>query len=260
METWSSLLREFTHYLPVLIRIASFWVALPVFSAGVPGTLRVGFAAAVALLVAPNLPGVSPPDELGAYALLVLSEALVGLAMGLVVLTLLAAVQVAGQLVDAPLGFSVAHVLDPQMGLDTPLIARFKFVVALLVLFATNGHHALLRAVAESFTVLPVGFATLRPEAAGVGVEAMGLMFVLAVRMAFPVVAALFLADVALGLVARAVPQVNVFFLGIPMKSVVGLALLLAALPMFVGQLGALFADDGYIANALMQLMEALKR
>lgn len=260
METWSAFLSEYTHYLPVLIRIASFWVALPVLSAGVPATLRAGFAGSVTLLVAPHLPRVSPPDDLAAYALLVLSEALVGLAMGLVVMTLLAAVQVAGQLIDVPLGFSVAQVLDPHMGLDTPLVARFKFVVALLVLFATDGHHMLLRAVVESFTALPVGSAVLRPEAAWVSVESMGLMFVLAVRMAFPVAAALFLADVALGLVARAVPQVNVFFLGIPVKSVLGVGVLMVVLPAFVRQLGALFADGGDIASALFELMGALRR
>src|SRR5690606_4570787 len=157
------------------------------------------------------------------------------------------------------IGFGMVNVIDPQTGMQIPMMAQFKFAVAMLVLFVVNGHHALLLALSQSFSVLPVGFAHMSGAVARVGIDAFGQMFVLALRIALPVVAALFVTDVALGIVARTVPQINVFFVGIPLKIGVGLVILVVVLPVYVAVIGRILGGHGEMMQALTQLIEALR-
>ena len=258
METLTSLLADFTHRLAVLIRVSAFFVAIPLFGQGVPTLAKVGLAGVITLLVAPSVAPFDLPDHAVGYTLLIAEEALIGLAMGLVVTVVITAIYLGGQLIDVPIGFSMVNVIDPQTGMQVPIVAQFKFLLAMLILFVVDGHHALLGGVAKSFQVVPIGLATMNPGVAQVGVETFGTMFVVALRIALPLVAALFLADVALGIVARAVPQINVFFVGIPLKIAFGLVMLVLVMPVFARVMAALLSEQGEMMEALVQLLRAL--
>ena len=231
---------------------------------GVPGLTRLGLSGLVAALLASLLPPSQPaalPAPVGqgpgwaAWALAVGQEVGVGLVMAFGVEAMFAAVLVAGQLVDLPMGLSVVNVIDPTLQQETPLIGQFYLLLATLIFFAIDGHHQLILALAESLRRLPPGQAGLSAAAAESAVAAVSQAFLLGLRMAMPVVAALFLADVALAVVARAVPQLNVFVVGFPVKLVLGLAVLWLALPGLAGAVEGLFGEGGVAWDAVGRLL-----
>ena len=207
MDLFEAVRSDFISHLPVFLRISSFLVAIPLFGPGVPSLAKLGLAALLTMLLRPVVPVPPLPEELLGYALVALSEVAVGLAMGLIVSAVIAAVYVAGQFIDVPMGFGMVNVVDPQTGAQIPLIAQYQFVIAILVLFLVNGHHVLLKALAESFISLPIGGAGVGGGMVEVVTRVFSAMFQLGLRIALPVMSALFLADVALGIVARAVPK-----------------------------------------------------
>ena len=245
-------------YLLVFVRVTSFLVALPIWGRGVPPLARLGLGAAIALILAPVVQVPAKGDGLASIVSAGLVEALAGLAMGLVVTTVMMAVYLAGQLIDVPMGFGMVNVIDPQMGGEVPIVAQFQFVVAILVFFLIDGHHALFRSLAQSFVVVPVGGARMSADAVVAALEAVRGMFVLGVRMALPIVGALFLTDVALGIVARAVPQINVFFVGFPLKVALGMLLLVVVTPAFVILVAQAFGASGQLMGALESVVRAL--
>lgn len=210
------------------------------------------------LLVSPALSVPALNQELGGFLLVTVGEVLVGLAMGLVVTTVLMAVYLAGQLIDVPMGFGMVNVMDPQTGGQVPVVAQLQFMVAILVFFLIDGHHSLFRALVHSFQMVPVGGGVMSGEVAATALEAVRGMFSLGIRVALPVVGALFLTDVALGIVARAVPQINVFFVGFPLKVGLGLFLLAMVMQAFVVFVAGAFGPGGEMSRLLDAMIRAL--
>ena len=258
MELLDALRGDFVAHLLIFVRISSFFVAIPLFRQGVPALAKLAVAAIVTMLLRPAVAVPPLPEDLLGYSLVAVSEAAVGLAIGLVVTTLLSALYVAGQFIDFPMGFGMVNVIDPQTGIQMPVLGEFLSVVALLVLFVVDGHHVLLRALAQSFAVLPIGGAGLGGTAVEAVTRLLSASFVLGLRIALPVMGALFLADVALGMVARAVPQINVFFVGFPLKIGLGFAVLALVLPAFVLVMGQAFGPSGAMMEHLRSVIGAL--
>jgi len=216
----------------------------------------VGFAALVAaVLLGPvqqmlaGLP-VLLGDPVG-YLLLLGGELLIGAFLGFIVLLMLVSVQIAGQLLDLPMGFGMVNVLDPQTGAHVPVMGQFKFALALLIFFSVNAHHWLLRALADSYRLLPVGWPVVDEARTRLLIHAMSQAFVLGVRIALPVIAASFLTDVALGIVSRAVPQINVFITGYPVKILAGMAVIVLVIPAYVALLSWVFGEGGEMVRLL---------
>lgn len=246
----------------ILARVVGLFAVAPMFGgAGVPVLVRIGLAGFVAaLLTGPvaTLTGAPPPFPwlAGPWGYLALgAELLIGGALGFVALLFFTAVQTAGQLMDIPLGFGMVNVLDPQTGGYVPVLGQFQSVLAVLIFFTVNGHHGVLRALAASYEVLPPG-GTLTGDwwmAALTGVVSQ--VFLLGVRLALPLVVAAFLTDVALAIVARAVPQINVFLTGFPLKVMVGMLILAVVLPTYVALLAFTFGDAGAMMRVLWTLL-----
>ncbi len=190
------------------------------------------------------------------YAILLIKEALVGLLTGLVAMMLLYAVQIAGGLIDFHMGFMLANVVDPQTGAQSPLTGSYLYVFALLYLLIIDGHHLLLDGAVYSFEFVPIDQLFL-PLAQGSVVEQvamlMGFLFAFGVSMAFPVVGSLFLVDIALGIVSRTVPQMNVFVVGMPIKLMAGLIILFIYIGVFFMSMNYLFKE---MILAMRELLE----
>lgn len=245
----------------LLARVVGVVTVAPLFGGqGVPVLTRVGFAALLAaVLLGPvqHMLGELPwlwGDPVG-YALLMGGEFLIGAFLGFIVLLMLVAVQIAGQLLDLPMGFGMVNVLDPQTGTYVPVMGQFKFALAMLVFFGVNAHHWLLRALADSYRFLPVGWSVMDEMRARLVVQAMSQAFVLGVRIALPVIAASFLTDVALGIVSRAVPQINVFITGYPVKILAGMAVIILVIPAYVVLLSWVFGDGGDMVGLLWRFL-----
>lgn len=258
MMTVEALVWRLIDYFPVFVRVTAFLFALPIWGRGVPPQARLGLGAGITLVLAPVLQVPALGESFAGLLLASVTEALVGLALGIVVTTVFMAVYLAGQLIDVPMGFGMVNVIDPQTGGEVPIVAQFQFVMSMLVFFLIDGHHGLLRSLAQSFTLVPVGGARMSGDVVSAALEAVRSMFLLGFRLSMPIVGALFLTDVALGIVARAVPQINVFFVGFPLKVGVGLILLIAVMPAFVLLVAESFGVTGELGRVLAAMMRAL--
>jgi flagellar biosynthetic protein FliR len=216
------------------LRAVGVLATAPVWSSRyLPWPLRAVLALYLGLALAP----VVQPAVTGATAvhllLVAATELVTGLALGYAAGLTFAAVQVAGHLVDMEMGFGIVNVIDPNLGQPSPVAGTFLYLLAMLLFLQFDGHHLLLAALADSFRVIPLAGATWGGPPTQVLIRASGQVFWLALRIALPVVGALFVATVALGLVARSVPQMNVFIVGLPVKIASGLFLLAASLPVY---------------------------
>ena len=221
-------------FLLILIRTSAMLVSAPLLShKGIPPYTKVGFAVLFALVVVPvSIGHLDPPETLGDLAGAALREALFGLALGLAMNMVFLGLQMAARIIGLQMGFGLGGVFDPITGAEFGAIEQLYSLLATLVFFAINGHHLVIETLAETLRAVPPGtFDPLAFRSSEVGPVAAGLM-VTALRIAMPVLAALFLTDLGMGLVARTVPQVHVVIVGIPIKIAVGLVVILAALPM----------------------------
>lgn len=241
----NSIIEMLPYFLLILIRLSGFFLIAPIFSRrGVPNQFKVGLAATISFVILTGMTIEEPIALDTTYIVLIIKELAVGLALGFTAALLLYAVQIAGAFIDFQMGFAMANVLDPQTGAQVPIIGHFKYMMALLFLLTVNGHHLMLDGVMQSLRLFPVEVLAVNFEMAAVAQFMTGLfveMFLIALQIALPIVGALFLVDVALGILAKTVPQMNIFAVGFPIKILTGFVLLLLTLPIYFYLLQILF-------------------
>ena len=216
-------------YLLVFVRVSAFFVTMPLFSyRNIPAQHRIAFSVVLSWVMYYTID--SKAFEInGQYFLLIMKEAMVGLLIGFVAYMIVSAIQIAGGFIDFQMGFAIANVIDPQTGAQSPLTGQYLYTFALLLLLALNGHHLLLDGIFYSYQLIPIDRPWIpfgNENLADYVISAFNSMFVIAFQMSVPVVATLFLVDVALGIVARTVPQLNVFVVGFPIKIAVAFIVL----------------------------------
>ncbi|MCA1030086.1 flagellar type III secretion system protein FliR [Bacillus timonensis] len=249
---------EFPAFLLVLVRVASFFVTLPMFSyRTIPQTHKIGFAFFIAWIMFLSM---NPPTITidGFYYMLIIKEAMVGLFIGLVAYMILAAIQIAGGFIDFQMGFAIANVIDPQTGTQSPLVGQYLYTFALLLLLSVNAHHMLLDGVYYSYEYIPMDrlwIAINDENTLEFFLKAFNSMFIIAFQMSIPVVGCLFLVDLALGIVAKTVPQLNVFVVGLPLKIAVSFITLILVMSVLYMLVGNLFERMIVTMRGLMQLL-----
>lgn len=245
-------------FLLIFIRLTSFFLIAPIFSMrGVPNIFKLGFAFFVSLLVI-NVIGIHTQLTFdGNYFVLILKEVIVGLLLGFIAAMFLYALQIAGGLIDLMMGFAIANVIDPQTGAQSPIMGNFKFMIAILVMLVTDGHHLLLRGILNSYYIVPLHHFLPIGEGgmAQFLIEAFVKSFAISLQIAAPIAASIFLVDVALGLISRTVPQMNMFVIGIPVKILTTFFILFLVLPGFGYVLNLLFSELFRSMDQLTQLM-----
>jgi flagellar biosynthetic protein FliR len=235
---------RFTLFWLVFARAGGIFATAPLLSAtgAVPAPVRVGLALLAALAA---LPGVAPPagglpgDALGLVALGA-HEVLIGLVVGALARLVYAVGELAGSLCDVQLGLTVSAVIDPLHGVPASILSSWLHLLTALAFLGGGGLELLAQVLAESYRHLPVGSPVLLEGGIRTLVEALGWAFATAVALAAPVLAAGLLINVVLGLVSRAVPQLNVLQGALPAQVLGGLAVLLLAAPLLVAGLSDL--------------------
>jgi flagellar biosynthetic protein FliR len=227
-----------TLYVLIFGRVAGFFMAAIPFSGNsIPVQIKLWLAALVAFLVfwgAYQQP-LQISGSLPGYALQFGGEVLIGCVMGFLTQIVFAVFQLAGQLIDTQIGFGIVNVINPQSGIQVPLFGNFQYLLALLCFLAINGHHVLLSVLTRSYQLLPIGGGVQFSGAFYTFIFDLGRqMFIDAFKLALPVVGSLFIADLVVGLLARAVPQMNVFIVSMPLKIGLGLGLVMIAFPALV--------------------------
>ena len=245
MEYSTALATQFIQFLLVFARVTGTLTTAPVFGSKViPVVARIGLSMLLAFFILPvsTFAAGKAPTSLLVLAWWMLLEVLYGLTAGYVAALFFYSVQMAGELIDMQIGFGMINMFDPQFGQQVPLIGNFKFLMAISVFLALQGHHVLIMAMAENFRAVPLGGAIHLADATSFMVDAVANLFVMALKISLPVLGTVLMTDVALGILARIMPQMNVFVVGITGKLVVGMFMLFLILPFYVSFLEVGFA------------------
>lgn len=243
-------------FLLILVRVAAFFISMPLFSyRTIPMPFKIGFSFFLAFIMFYTIDSSAITiDEL--YLFLLLKEALVGLLIGLIAYIILSALQIAGGFIDFQMGFAIANVIDPQTGAQSPLTGQYFYIIALLFLLSVNGHHLLIDGIFYSYQFIPIDAFVPFQDGSIVDyvIDSFNEMFLIAFQMSIPIVGCLFLVDIALGIIARTVPQLNVFVVGLPLKIFVSFVVILLFLSLFIVLVKSLFETMFDTMRGLMQL------
>jgi flagellar biosynthetic protein FliR len=244
----------------ILARLLSILVLTP-FLGGklVPNQVKVATAVSLSLLLFPivkyNLPPTGLPPLGPMFGVYVVKEVFIGVTIGFIASLLFQALEAAGNFLDTARGSSIANVLVPQLEEQGPIFAQLKVQLGIVLFLVMNGHHYFLRAVFRSFTVLPIdtfpylgGTSMAFPDFI---IRASANLFVVGMLIVIPALIAIFMVDVVLGIANRAAPQINVFFLGMPIKGYVGIIFALLGLnylsQILTGQFRLMLRDLNYL-------------
>lgn len=243
----------------VLFRVAGIMVFAPFYNGSAfPVQVKVILPLMVALVLAPVVPQAQLPSEYGLAQVItaVLGEIVIGIVLGLAASFIFGGLQLAGQIMGFQLGFSIINVMDPQTAVETSVISILNNFIGLMLFLLVNGHHWFFLAVSESLSYLPVGGVHLNGPLVEEVLRLSGRIFVSGLRIAGPVVAVTIISDIVLGLIGRAAHQVNILIVGMPVKTLVGLAAMSIAFYFLPAFLGASFLQ---LSRDLMGLVHGMK-
>jgi flagellar biosynthesis protein FliR len=235
-----------------LMRVSIVLFMLPIFGANtIPTTVKAALCLVFSMAVWPKLsfPGTLLPSNPWSLTLMFAGEVIMGLLLDILVRLLFAAAQSAGAVMGFSMGFTLMNTVDPLTGASEPGIAHLIGQVVTMLFLALDGHLMLLGALAQSFALVPPGDLLINPALGVDLIHFTSQMFVMAVKIAAPILASIFLVDLALALVARAAPQMNVLFIGFPLKIGVGFlfmtlvfAILAISVNQYIAELGPMFS------------------
>jgi flagellar biosynthetic protein FliR len=237
------------------LRVSGLMLFAPFFgSAVIPPRIKVVLIIAITAVLypvySPHLAGVS----MSHWPVLVASETVIGIAMGVATNVVFEAAQMAGQVLSVQMGYSLVNILDPSTQVESTVIAFFHQSMAMLIFLGLDVHHWILRAVANSFDYLPPGSATLNPMFVQALLRDGAIVLVLGIQIAAPVLSATLLADVVLGLLGKASPQMPLMLLGPAVKSMLGVVVFGVTMRFWPHMFEQYFSESIVYAEHLMHL------
>ncbi|MEM7365290.1 MAG: flagellar biosynthetic protein FliR [Pseudomonadota bacterium] len=235
------------------VRIGAMFMVAPVIgSRSVPLRIRIAVAFAMALLVFPVIPPMPDIDPFSIPGMAITaSQVAIGVSMGFMLQLVFNAAVIAGQTIAMTMGLGFASIVDPENGTQVPVLSQFLTIMTTLLFLALDGHLVMIELLVFSFVTLPVtdGLSISMPLIEHV-IEFTGHMFAMALLMALPVLTAVLIVNLSMGMVTRAAPQLNIFVIGFPITILVGIVVLMLSLNVFQVQLTALFADAFDVTRA----------
>jgi flagellar biosynthetic protein FliR len=256
LNTWISAL------LWPLARILGLIAAAPLFgNASIPVSAKVALGVLLALIMAPAIPALPGGDPVSMAGLLILTqETIIGLAMGFAMRVVFAAIEMAGEVASLTMGLGFATFFDPQTKGRSSAVSQFLALIATMAFLAANAHLVLLSALYESFITMPISATPMGTGASWELARWGGRIFSAGLQLSLPIVAALLITNVALGILTRAAPQLNIFGIGFPISLGVGLLLISLSLPYLGGPIQALFNEGIEATRGLARAAPALPK
>jgi len=253
--------RQVETFALILTRVSALFTVAPVFgNSNIPVQVKAGAIGLISLILALSMPPMALPVSPDTLTLAgrVLTEFLVGVAISYSAYILFVGIQLAGQIIDIQMGFGLVNIIDPQSNTQVSIIGQFYYLMAILVFLAINGHHVLLRAMGDSFALIPPGsfsLARLNAVSGPVMAEFFTRLFIIALQVAGPAVVTLFLTTVAMGILSRTIPQMNIFIVGMPLNVLVGLIITYVSLQVMGGVLSTVVSG---MAQNITNLLAAM--
>ena len=218
----------------IFLRIASISMSMPLFeSSNVPMIFKIGLAFTISIAIYPIVPKFSNIIDMEICDFIVgaIGEVILGLIIGYSIRLVFTGIQLGGQTAGNQMGFGLSRVIDPVSGSEANAISQFYNLTAILIFFAINAHHIFLKGIVESFRIVPIlNFNFSGPIMLYI-IKLFSGMFIIAVKIGSPLIVALLLTSVSLGLVARTVPQMNIFIVALPIKILGGIIFLGFCIP-----------------------------
>ena len=247
-------------FLIIFVRILSFILIIPVLSgSSIPNLAKIIFSVACAFMLfsAEQVPPIAVEHTVVSFLFILIQEFFVGVTLGFVVYLIFASIFFAGQMIDYQMGLSMVNVFDPQTQMQVPITGTLIHMTMMVMLIITGGLHLLVQALALSYVMIPVGTEILL-ENENLYMYIVGLLvdfFSIGIRIAMPITGSLIIMDVALGILVKAVPQMNVFVVGLPMKLLVGTLILYLIIPNMVQMFDTIFAYTDRVLGNVMGLL-----
>jgi flagellar biosynthetic protein FliR len=232
----------------VLVRITSLVASAPILGARtVPVRIKLGLALVLTMVLLPVIPKAPPVDPISSAALLItINQIIIGVAMGLALQLVFGMFVIGGQIIAYQMGLGFSQMVDPQSGMQVPVVSQFYIILLTLIFFSLNGHLALVQALSDSFVSLPVGVNGLSKDGLWALVSWGSDMYIGAIQIALPAIASILLINLTFGVVSRSAPQFNIFSIGFPITMIMGFFVIMATLttilPHITKQLSAAFS------------------
>lgn len=213
----------------VFTRIAAMFGVIPIFGAkNTPTITKIGLVFFISIIMVPmQLNNIDASiDTVLELGVIIIQEAIIGFSMGLIVLITMNVFYLTGSLIDRHIGFALVSVISAQDEAHMPVSANMYYIFALMIFLVTNVHHLLIKAIYDSYVMMPIGSAPMFRLIAFNYTEIMRNTFIIGFRMAAPFILTVLIANILLGLLSKAMPGMNVFMIGMPLKILVGLYLM----------------------------------
>jgi flagellar biosynthetic protein FliR len=244
-----------TGFLFISVRLSGLMLFAPFFgSDSLPPRIKAGLVVAISFLLYPMVSPRLPVVPLSHWPLLVFSELLIGTAIGIATQLVFDAVQMAGQILSVQMGYSLVQILDPNTQAESTVMASFHQALAMLIFLRLDVHLWILQAIGKSFSYLPPGSAHLSGAFVSTLLGAGAAVFTVGLELAAPVLSATILADLVLGLLGKASPQLPVMLLGPAIKGLLGLSVLIATLKYWPDMFRGFFLGSMRLAEGLLHL------
>ena len=259
----ASLIEFFTNFdifLLISIRLIGFFIVAPIVSTPyIPMRAKISFSIffAYIIFISGKITDVFYYDSIPGYFAIGIQELIVGIIIGLTSYIVFSIIFFAGQLMDYQIGFSMVNVLDPVSQVQVPVTGNLFYFFICLILIESGGLHSFISAIFYSYDVLPIGAAKIlaNPVSTRLFMNLLSEYLVLGVLIAFPIVGTILIIDVVLGIVVKAVPQMNVFAVGMPIKLLLGLTIIYLIVPYYMAVYNTLF-DKAF--NTIMFMIRGL--
>jgi len=237
---------SFEFFILIFLRVSALIISSPIFGRkNLPNLLKIVFCILITYIIFSSYPQAMHIEyrSIAEFIFLCIKELLFGMVLGYVTTLFFSIVQTSGQVMDMQMGFGMVNVFDVQSNISIPITGNLLYTVLLITFFGVNGHLQLIYIVNSTFAHIPVGAVTLNFGIGLVALDVFVLAFMLAINVALPLIASGLLGEVLLGFVVRAIPQLNVFVVGIPLKIILGFLMLLLVLPIYVQFTGVIFRE-----------------
>lgn len=241
----------------IFFRIGGIMLPVPIFgSNNIQPTLKVWFIILLSIVMVPlnvDTLDISIADSFVSLVYYCVSEFVIGLSYGLVSSVFLNAVYVAGAIIDMGMGLSIISVISPQDEQEIPVSANLIYLLAVMIFLVTDMHHVLIRGIEQTFVALPVGSGIFDFSQAMLFNDFISTSLSVGFQLAAPFILTMLIIDIVLGLLSKAMPAMNIFVLGMPLKILIGLVLYLVLMPYYADRLGELFNMMFTMMNRFME-------
>lgn len=233
-------LEQIKTFVLILMRVSAILFFMPgLGTRSIPEVSKIGLSMIISLLLLPlvKIDAQCFPNEPLFFIFFLLKEIILGMVLGFSVKVIFAGVQAGGHISGFHMGFTMAQIIDPQTQSQETVLTQLYFFLSLLIFLAIDGHHWFIRALTYSFEIIPLGSFFLKAHLGEYLLKLSGTIFIIAVKIAAPILVALFLVQMGLGILAKAAPQINIMMTSFPLIIAVGLLILALSTVLMMGYL-----------------------